>query len=58
MFRSCQIIIREFCSLLKLYYSIYNSIRICKRGVVAPYHVVWECDVEQWLDVRHTTQLL
>jgi len=35
MFRSCQIIIRELCSLLKLCYSIHNSIRICKRGVVA-----------------------
>ena len=42
MFRSCQIIIRELCSLLKLRYSIHNSIRICKRGVVAAYHVVWE----------------
>ena len=52
MFRSCQIIIRERCSLLKLYYSIHNSIRICKRGVVAAYHVVWECVVEQWLGVR------
>jgi len=30
MFRSCQTIIRELCSLLKLYYSIHNSIRICK----------------------------
>ena len=54
MFRSCQIIIREFCSLLKLYYGIHNSIRICKRGVVAAYHVVWEYVVEQWLGVRHT----
>ena len=35
-----QIIIRELCSLLKLHYSIHNSIRICKRGVVAAYHVV------------------
>ena len=51
MFRSCQIIIRELCSLLKLYYSIHNSIRICKRGVVAAYHV-WDCIVEQWLGVR------
>ena len=42
MFRSCQIIIRELCSLLKLYYSIHNSIRICKRGVVAAFYVVWE----------------
>ena len=52
MFQSCQIIIRELCSLLKLYYSIHNSIRICKGGVVAAYHVVWECVVEQWLGVR------
>jgi len=55
MFRSCQIIIRELCSLLKLYYSIHNSIRISKRAVVAPYHIVWECVVEQWLGVRPTT---
>jgi len=55
MFRSCQFIIRELCSLLKLYYSVHNSIRIYKRGVVAAYHVVWECVVEQWLGVRHTT---
>jgi len=34
MFGSCQIIITELCSLLKIYYSIHNSIRICKRGVV------------------------
>ena len=52
MFRSCQIIIRELCSLLKLYYGIHNSIRICKRGVVAAYHVVWECVVDQWLGVH------
>jgi len=52
MFRSCQILIRELCSLLNLYYSIQNSIRIWKRGVVAVYHVVWECVVEQWLGVR------
>jgi len=52
MFRSCQIINRELCTLLKLYYSIHNSIRICKRGVVAAYRVVWECVVEQWLGVR------
>ena len=44
MFRSCQIIIRALCSLLKLYYSIHNSIRICKRVVVIAYHVVlWRC---------------
>ena len=35
------------CSLLKLCYSIRNSIRICKRGVVAAYHVVQEC-VLKW----------
>ena len=59
MFRSCQIIIiRELWSLLKLYYSIHNSIRICKRGVVAAYHVVWECVVEQWLGVRRMLLLL
>ena len=45
MFRSCQIIIRELCSLLKLYYSIHNSILISKRGFVAAYYVVWECVV-------------
>jgi len=55
MFQSCQIIIRELCSLLKLYYGIHNSIHICKQGVVAAYHVVWECVVEQWLGVHHTT---
>jgi hypothetical protein len=52
MFRSCQIIIMEFCSLLKLCYSIHSSIGICKRGVVAAYRVVWGCVVEQWLGVR------
>ena len=51
MFRSCQIIIRELCSLLKLYYSIHNSIRICKRVVVEAYHDVWEGTVDQWLGV-------
>jgi len=44
--------------LLKLYYSIHNSIRICKRGVVAAYHVVWECVVEQWLGVHRTTSVI
>ena len=52
MFRSCQIIIRELCFLLKLYYNIHSSIRIFKRGVVAAYHVVWECVVEQWLSAK------
>ena len=55
MCRPFQIIIREVCPLLKLYYSIHNSIHICKRGVVAGYLVVWECVVEQWLGVRRTT---
>jgi len=53
MFQSCQVIIRALCSLLKLYYSIHNSIRICKQGVVAAYRVVWECVVEQWQGLRH-----
>ena len=52
MFRTCQIIIRELYSLLKLYYIIHNSILICKRDDVAEYHVVWGCVVEQWLGVR------
>jgi len=52
MFRSSQIIIRELCSLLKIYYSIHNSIRICKRGVVAAYRIVWECVMEQRVGVR------
>ena len=38
--------------MLNLYYSIHNSIRICKRGVVAAYHIMWECVVEQWLGVH------
>ena len=43
MFRSCQIIISELCSLLKLYYGTHNSIRIYRRGVVddmLPQHLV------------------
>jgi len=58
MFRSCQIIIRELCSLLKLCYIIHNSIRICKRGVVAAYHVVQECVVDQWLGVLRLLRML
>jgi len=57
MFRSCQIIIRELCSLPKLYYGIHNSIRICKRCVVAAYHVVWECVAGQWLGVRRMRRI-
>jgi len=46
MFRSFQIIIREFrCSLLKLL-QIHDLIRFCKQRVVAAYHVVWESVVE------------
>jgi len=42
MFRSFQIIIREFRrSLLKILY-IHDLVRFCKQGVVAAYHVVWE----------------
>ena len=37
MFRSCQIIIRELCSLLKLCYSIHNSIRVCKHELNCEY---------------------
>ena len=43
MFRSCQIIIRELCSLLKLYYGIHNSIRICIRDVVAVGYIMLCC---------------
>jgi len=35
MFRSCQIIISELRSLLKLYYNIHNLFRFCKQGVLA-----------------------
>jgi len=46
MFRSFQIIIREFRhSLLKLL-DIHDLVRFCKQGVVAAYHVVWESVVE------------
>jgi len=46
MFRSFQIIIREFrCSLLKLIH-IHDFVRFCKQGVVAAYHVVLESVVE------------
>jgi len=52
MFRSFQIIIREFLrSLLKLLH-IHDLVRFCKQDVVAAYHVVWKCVVEQWLGVR------
>ena len=43
------------------HYSAYEAhlaiapqhIPICRQGVVAAYHVVWGCVVEQWLGVRH-----
>jgi len=41
--------------LAKVIFRYSHSILICKRGVVAAYHVVWECVVEQWLGVRRTT---
>ena len=41
MFRSFQIIIREFRrSLLKLLH-IHDLVRFCKQGVVAAYHIVY-----------------
>jgi len=46
MFRSFQIIIKEFRrSLLKLLH-IHDLVRFRKQGVVAAYHVVWESVVE------------
>ena len=51
MFRFCQIIIRKLRSLLKLCYSIHNSIRICKRCGVEAHHGVLGCVVEQWARV-------
>jgi hypothetical protein len=65
MIRSCQIITREPCSLLKLCYSIHNSIRICKRGVsqysayeahlaTAPQHIPTQRDMlPQQLDCKY-----
>ena len=46
MFRSFQIIIREFRrSLLKLLH-IHDLVRFCKQDVVAAYHIVYESVVE------------
>jgi len=46
MFRSYQIIIREFRrSLLKLLH-IHDLVRFCKQSVVATYHVAYESVVE------------
>ena len=44
MFRSCQIIIRELCSLLKLRYSIHNSEA---HRATAPQHIPTQHDVLQ-----------
>ena len=67
MFWSCQIIIRELCSLLKLYYSIHNSIRICKRGVVrrtpshcstTHSHTTWYAATTSRLQIRNELWIL
>ena len=55
MFRYCQIIIRELCSMLKLCYSIHNSIRICKRGVVAACCVGMCCGAVATWPLLHNT---
>jgi len=52
MFRSCQIIIRELCSLLKLYYGIHIQFLSANEVLWQHIIVVWECVVEQWLGVR------
>ena len=48
MFRSCQIIIRELCSLLKLYYSIHNVARCASYDThlaTAPQHIPTQHDM-------------
>ena len=52
MFRSSQIIIKELCSLLKLYYIIHNSIRAVTRCAsydahvaTAPQHILTQHDM-------------
>ena len=64
MFRSFQIIIREFRhSLLKLLH-IHDLVRFCKQGVVSAYHVLQESVVENAvgqvcvLCYQHTTHTL
>jgi len=62
MFRSCQIIIRELCSLLKLCYIIQNSVRICKRGVVGVLttchtQYTWDSSICVFLFNRTTLQV-
>ena len=57
MFRSFQIIIREFRPpLLKLLH-IHDLVRFCKQGVVAAYNVVLESIVESVVVRRTLTQL-
>jgi len=46
MFRSFQIIIREFLRSLLTLLHIYDLVHFCKQSVVAAYHVVWESVVE------------
>jgi len=48
MFRSCQIIIREFRSLLKLYYSIHNSIGIVLKVFYVKLYVHSLVDKLKW----------
>jgi len=51
MFRSCQIIIRELCSLLKLYYSIHNCRAVARcvsydaHLATAPQHIPTQHDM-------------
>jgi len=54
MFRSFQIIIKEFRrSLLKLLH-IHDLVRFCKQSVVAAYHVVW-ARCASYATTQHTT---
>ena len=56
MFRSFQIIIREFrLSLLKLLH-IHDLVRFCKQGVVAAYHVVLRSSIRRTPSQLHSVQ--
>ena len=46
MFRSFQIIIREFRRSLPKLLHIHDLVRFCKQGIVAAYHIVYESVVE------------
>jgi len=46
MFRSFQIIIREFRRSFLKPLHIQDLVRFCKQGVVAAYHVVWGSAVQ------------